>query len=602
MTTSRSNQSGPETVGIDKTIDLVDVCAVADVKEGAYKLVRYHGTPVAVFRNTGRFFAIDNRCPHMGFPLCKGQVHEGIVVCPWHHWKFDLATGGCFTVSEYDATSYDVIERDGRLYLGRPVDGQEARLFTRYEGELREGLKAADSFQIAKAVTRYSQSGGDEARLVRFAAGMALQLQAGGAGGTWAGLTSLANVHHMSQSLKGESRTLGLVQAMREVARVISGAAPRRPVRVLEPLEKNDPDRLHRLLLYFADKRTTVGVERCLATLMAIDLPPATVAHWAFEAIGQHLYPSTGHTHDFLYRCFDLLDQIGWDMASTALGTLATTIADASWAEESEPWSPYVDRLFEIRDRLRRDDLRPGSGGIDTHVLGHRLAEDTRHEVLDALEESLQAGATAEEISRALNIGWMLRLARFSLVNETDWAQVFHGVVAADSIDQAIGRFGPSPVLIASVFDSAVALYLTQSLNIPHVRLPDPQNPGDLPIDDPTALLSLMADCLELRQPDRAGACVAHYIFQGHPEDQMVSALVAAMFREDGDFHTFQAMRATLNQFEALRSDPLRHLTLVGISRMFAAQRMQRNVLMSTQFALKLSKGEYLAGGDDHEE
>ena len=74
---------------------------------------------------------------------------------------------------------------------------------------------------------------------------------------------------------------------------------------MLEPLEKNDPDRLHHLLLYFADKRTTVGVERCLATLMAMDLPPATVAHWAFEAIAQHLYPSTGHAHDFLYRCFD---------------------------------------------------------------------------------------------------------------------------------------------------------------------------------------------------------------------------------------------------------------------------------------------------------
>ena len=82
----------------------------------------------------------------------------------------------------------------------------------------------------------------------------------------------------------------------------------------------------------------------------------------------------------------------------------------------------------------------------------------------------------------------------------------------------------------------------------------------------------------------------------------MVAALIAAMFREDGDFHTFQAMRATLNQFEALRSDPQRHLTLVGMARLIAAQRMQRNVLMSTQFALKLSKGEYLAGGDEDDE
>lgn len=581
--------------------DLMDVCAVDEIEDGAYKLTRYAGTPVAVFRNAGKVFAIDNRCPHMGFPLCKGQVHEGIVVCPWHHWKFDLATGGCFTVSEYDVTSYNVVERDGRLLIGPPAPDREQRMFDRYEDELREGLKAADAFQLAKAVTRYLQAGGDAQRLVRFAAETAFGLQAGGPGGSWAGLTSLANAAHMSRALDGETRVLGMVQAMREMSRVISGAAPRRPVRPLEPLEKNDPERLRHLLLYFADKRTTVGVERCLATLVAMDLPPETVAHWAFEAIAQHLYPSGGHPHDFLYRCFDLLDQIGWNFAPTALGTLAATIAGADWAEQSEPWSPYVDRLFDIRRRLTDGALKPGPGGADTNALGHRLAEADRLEVLDTLEQALQDGASAEDLSRALNIGWMMRLARFALVNETDWAQVFHGVIAADSIDQAIRRFGPSPALIACVFDSAVALALTQSLNLPMPRLPDPAKPGDLPVDDPDALLAMMADCLELRQPDRAGACVAHYVLKGHSPKALISAMIAAMLREDGDFHTFQTMRATLNQFEALESDPQRYLTLVGLARMFAAQRMRRSVLMSTRFALKLSKGEYLAGGDDDE-
>jgi len=78
-----------------------------------------------------------------------------------------------------------------------------------------------------------------------------------------------------------------------------------------------------------------------------------------------------------------------------------------------------------------------------------------------------------------------------------------------------------------------------------------------------------------------------------------MSALIAAMFRENGDFHTLQTMRACINQFEVLGGEPDRHLTLVGLARMFAAQRMQREVLMSTKFALKLCRGEYLAGGAD---
>lgn len=579
------------------------VCASADVGNGAFKLVRHRGAPVALFRQGEKLYAIDNRCPHMGFPLCKGEVHEGIVVCPWHHWKFDLATGGCFSAGEYDVTAYEVKEDGGGVFLGEALDGGGERLFLRHEGALREGLKAGDPFQIAKAAATYLKSGGEPKRLVRFAAERALELDGRGPGGVWGGLTSLANAAHLSKHLDGEAKTLALVQALVEVSNVISGASPRRPVRTLEPLERNDPQRLRRLLLYFSDKRTAIGVERCLATLAALQLPPETLAHWSYEAITQHLYPSTGHPHDFLFRAFDLLDQVGWDLAPTALGTLAPQLADGARAEERDNWTPYVERLFDTRKRLQSGALKPAEkpkpGGIDTHALGVRLAESVKHEVLDALDEALVKGAAAGELSRALNVGWALRLARYALVNETDWDQVFHGVIAADSIDQAIRRFGAHPALTACVYDSAVALYLTQSLNIPKVTLPEKDKPGALPVDDPNALLAALENALELRRPEPAGAAVAHYGLRGYPDADLLRAMLGAMFRDNGDFHTFQTIRACVNQFEALKGDAYRHLPLVGVARMFAAQRMQREVLMSTQFALKLSRGEYLAGNGE---
>lgn len=577
----------------------VEVCDSSDVRIDAFKVVRWGGVPVALFRSNNHVYAIDNRCPHMGFPLSKGEVHEEIVVCPWHHWKFDLATGGCFSAGEYDVTCYETRERDGRIWLGPPVQNQTEQLLRRCEDELREGLKSGDPFQIAKAVARFLRAGGEERKIICFAAQQALNLMGSGPGGTWGGLASLANISHLSKRLAGEDRVLGMVQAMQEVSRVIADAPLRRPVRPLEPLHRNDPERIHRLLLYFADKRTSIGVERCLATMASLNLPSQTVAHWIFEALCQHLYPSGGHAHDFVFRCFDLIDQIGGTLDPTILGTLADVIAQAGWAEESEPWAPYVERLFEIRQKLSRSKLGLENGGINTNALGHSLAEGKQHAVLDILEKALDEGASAVELSRALNIAWAIRLARFALVNETDWGQVFHGVIAADSIDQALRRFGCSPGLLASIFDSAVELYLTQSLNIPRVRLPDKDRPRDLPVNDPGLLIREMADGLELRQPDRAGACVAHFLWRDYDADALISSMIAAMFREDGDFHTFQAMRACVNQFEALTDDPDRALTLVGITRMFAAQRMRRNVLMSTQFALKLSKGEYLAGGEE---
>ena len=45
-----------------------------------------------LFSSPGRVFAVDNRCPHMGFPLDRGTVKDCILTCHWHHARFDLAS------------------------------------------------------------------------------------------------------------------------------------------------------------------------------------------------------------------------------------------------------------------------------------------------------------------------------------------------------------------------------------------------------------------------------------------------------------------------------------------------------------------------------
>ena len=40
----------------------------------------------------------DAICPHLGGPLLEGRVSARAVVCPWHAYVFDAATGRCLTV------------------------------------------------------------------------------------------------------------------------------------------------------------------------------------------------------------------------------------------------------------------------------------------------------------------------------------------------------------------------------------------------------------------------------------------------------------------------------------------------------------------------
>jgi nitrite reductase (NADH) small subunit/3-phenylpropionate/trans-cinnamate dioxygenase ferredoxin subunit len=69
------------------------VARVEELPEGEARAVEIKGKLVAVFRQGGRYFAIDDVCPHMGASLAGGMVENGIVTCPWHAWRFRLTDG-----------------------------------------------------------------------------------------------------------------------------------------------------------------------------------------------------------------------------------------------------------------------------------------------------------------------------------------------------------------------------------------------------------------------------------------------------------------------------------------------------------------------------
>jgi nitrite reductase (NADH) small subunit/3-phenylpropionate/trans-cinnamate dioxygenase ferredoxin subunit len=73
--------------------DFQTVCRIDEVLEGEGRTVEVGTKLVAVFRERGEFFAIDDVCPHMGASLSGGYVEKGTVTCPWHAWRFRLADG-----------------------------------------------------------------------------------------------------------------------------------------------------------------------------------------------------------------------------------------------------------------------------------------------------------------------------------------------------------------------------------------------------------------------------------------------------------------------------------------------------------------------------
>ncbi len=65
--------------------DLVDGQLLVDVPDS--------DETVLVVRDGDEIHVIDGHCPHQYAPLLGGEVHDCIIACPQHGWRFDLRTG-----------------------------------------------------------------------------------------------------------------------------------------------------------------------------------------------------------------------------------------------------------------------------------------------------------------------------------------------------------------------------------------------------------------------------------------------------------------------------------------------------------------------------
>ena len=93
------------------------VGTVEEVKQRGSLVMAGSDRPLAIFYHQEHLYAIDNRCPHMGFPLHRGTTDDGILTCHWHHARFDLASGCAFDPWADNIPAYPVEIRDGEVWV-----------------------------------------------------------------------------------------------------------------------------------------------------------------------------------------------------------------------------------------------------------------------------------------------------------------------------------------------------------------------------------------------------------------------------------------------------------------------------------------------------
>ena len=572
--------------------DRIVVGTVEELQTAGCLTGKAGGRPVCVFWNEGEALAVDDRCPHMGFPLHRGTVESGLVTCHWHNARFDLTTGGTFDAWADDVQPYPVELIDGKVTIVvEPDPDRRSHLRLRLE----EGLEQGITLVMAKAVIGLIEAGVTTSEILRVGIDFGCRNRRSGWG---AGLTVLTAMANVLPDLAPDDRGLALVHGLAFVSHDTRGHPPRFP---LLPLGDGLPaDRLSRWYRRFIETRSGDAADRTLATATAPGgLDETAVANLMFAAVTDHVFIDGGHTIDFTNKAFEAVAHLGWDGSSSLLATLAAQTADAQRSEERGEWRYPHDLAGQIADLTASLPDRLGAGAssrgtapdVDVSKLAWSILSENPDDVITAIDVAIDLGATPEELGRAVAYAAALRITRFHIQNDHgDWDEVHHAFTAANALHQALVR-APTPELVRGVYHGALRIYLDRFLNIPAARLPTPPEP------DQTSSLDALQACWDSEgQVDEAATIVYRYLTAGGDSSAVLAALGHALLDEDAEFHWYQTFEAAVRQFHAWPAGSEEGaLILAGAARFLAAHTPTRRELPQVvRIATRLGRGEAL--------
>jgi nitrite reductase/ring-hydroxylating ferredoxin subunit len=576
------------------TTNFVRAGSLAELKAKGRLVVHGPHRPILVVHDKGRVFALDNRCPHMGFPLDRGSVEDGTLTCHWHHARFDLASGCTFDLWADDVPTCPAEVRDGDVWV-RPTFGH-ADPAAHWRQRLDDGLAHVLGLVIAKAVHGQLAAGVPSSDVVRQVALFGIENRDG-----WGvGLTILVALGNLLPALPEEETYLALFHGARRVAADCDGEAPRRRRAALA--SRPDLATLKRWLRRWTTVRHREAAER---TLLTAGASPAALADLLLAANTDRAFADQGHSLDFTNKAFECLDLIGWEHADAILPTVVGQMVAARGAEESTAWRQPVDLialcaqvaaelpgLFAARSNV--------NGWSDHAALAQALLGDDPVAIMDALKAAIRAGAVACDLGRSLAYAAALRLARFGSANEhSDWETAHHVFTYANAVHQMLKQIGTADgdghvEAVHGVLHGAMALYLARYLNVPPARIPGEglEPLDDLPDNAEEIRVALLDAFDRQRQVDLAARLVARHLTLGHPVQALIATLARVLLREDAGFHAYQVLDAGVRQFgEWGNTAEGRHI-LIAVARYLAAHSpTERAELQTADIARRLMRG-----------
>lgn len=576
----------------------IEVGSLKELQERKVKVVKGAQCPIAVFINGENIAAVDNRCPHMGFPLNRGSVRDGILTCHWHHARFDLCNGCAFDLFADDVPSFETLVRDGNVWVcnvpRQPLD------LAAHRARLRRGLEHNLPLTQAKSLLGLLSDNATLDTFVEVVAEYGATHRM-----TWGpGLTWLTAAGNLWSHLDDETKMLATAQSVRQVAADCAGQPMRHQLPpVVGPLQ--DKSTFARWLAHWVQVRHRDGVERTLLEAVRRRLQSSELAALLTDAATERPFADGGHLLDFCNKACELLDIIGWEKADSILPLLASQLAASRGAEENTAWRHPHDLVALLqRSQTSLEEIlsdRKAQENLPLEYLlqlSETILGDDTETIVSACLNALENGATPAQLAQAVARAAAWRNAHFASSNELgDWFTSMHTMTYANATWRLMERLGEkaTAVHVRAALHGALQVYLDRFLNVPPAALPNPQMPPEENQSWQDAILS----ALDGRQGELASNLVAGAQQDGVPLPQLWRILAQATQREDLDFHATQMLEACLQQ--SLLWPSHEAIFLTATTRYLAAHcPTPRARLQTVQVAMRLHRGDAIYENDEN--
>lgn len=565
------------------TPDWVKVAELSEVQEGQPKTIQMgEGRSIALFNDGGKIFATDNQCPHMGYPLTRGTIRNGILTCDWHRRSFDLEGGGCFHVECDDLRVFPVEIRGEEIWI-EPGD-MAYRRAEEHKQLLREGLLSEDRWTMSKAIALLLKGGVPEEEVM----GSILEHVArhipsehGSEGG--GDVSKLINGLRVGSRYEGEDRLIAVTTS----ACSASGAARQR----LEVIPLPEPvswEKISRWVRVFSFEGQASRIERCLFTAYhkgdADKLRPLL-----FECAMEPHFIDEPQIPLYVSYISEVVDEFGWDRTADLFFYLGADLVGHRPQDPERYRRDAINILKEMMPTIEGAALER-TNKFDEDSFVEALTSVDLPRSFDEVGAVISDGVYLDKVITTLVLLAADRMANTPVNVDAGWWNLTMELNLASSLRSA-KEVGGDLIAAKGLFHVAWQIFADRWINIPTRLLSEQLSQEKLDVANEEEGIETVISTIESLNVQDVGHQVLGYLNAGYSAEKLLLAIGHSVLWDDTGSEVLPTLRTVFEEWNNAEGHPAQAQLLVGLARYVTDIRSNTDNKSAATTAMNFAEG-----------